>query len=231
MDTGFHLPSFLKTKEMETTKTEEPELCKEARKLLEDFSCEMRTGKTYTDCSSLYEGAKNLYEEVHFHLTAGKVKVMNKEWTVDELDENLMDVMKKHEPVWERLLLAEKELRAKIDDDYKKVTEMEEKLKHARGYDDKNHHHTAWMFLPTLEQNAIRKTYHCKLKPEFESAKMDHELLCGYPDGYLTQISLLRKRATMEAADKIEKLRGIETAEGGFKNKLLHRLPGASLFA
>lgn len=153
--------------------------------------------KEYPNISSVYEGAKDLWEQVKLHWTKGKQQVLKGGWSADDFDADMLDLFKRQEVLWERLLDAAAELLVKVETSYEKVQLIETSVKHERGEGV----HVAWMGLPTKEQDLIRKEYHHKLRFSFKEAATEHDNLCGYPDGLLTRVRLLRERADRETSD------------------------------
>lgn len=197
MDQGIHIPNEFKVTER-SIDTEQ--VLEDADQALCDFKRLIE--HEYNHASSLYEGAKNLYEQLHGDLMGDKQRVLRGEWTVDDMDEAIHKLLSKQGTVWDKLKLAGEEIRAKLDAAYSKVKAAEEAVKCARGEGC----HVAWLNMPTTVQAKVRRVYARKLKQNFADAKSEYASMCAFPDGMLTQIELLRQRALSDATDMMEKL-------------------------
>jgi hypothetical protein len=175
-----------------------PEVLADADSILCEFKALIE--KEYPNASFLYEGAKNLWEPVKYHWTQGKHRVLKGEWSADDFDRDLMDLFCLQEGIWNKLMNTADKLHLEIDELYKKVEKTHDDVKHARGEPPR----VAGMSFPTPDQATIRKVYDHKLRFAFRDAYMDYESLCGYPDGILTKMKLLRERTIKETNDLVE---------------------------
>ena len=203
MDVGIHLP-----KSVENVYRDEYELAKrievirDARQELQGFKNFMKN--EYPKASSLYESAKNLYEEIQAHWTHGKHMVHKGEWAVAQFDQDMNNLASHQKMTWDKLSEAAIEQEKLVRDEYRKVQDLEAKVIHERGEGS----HVAWMGLPTKEQQIVRKVYSHELRHNFSDAKREVESLIGFPDGILTKILTLRRRANEETAKLSQKLTG-----------------------
>jgi hypothetical protein len=175
-----------------------PEVLAEADSVLCEFKALIE--KEYPVASSLYEGGKNLWEQVKYHWKQGKYRVLKGEWSADDFDRDLMDLFRRQEAIWDREMDVGAELYVRIDELYKKVKQAHDNVKNARGKPP----HVAWMSFPTPDQATIRHVYDHRLRFAFKDAQTEYEGLCGYPEGILTKLKLLRDRAIKESRDLVE---------------------------
>jgi hypothetical protein len=172
-----------------------PVVLDDADRVLCDFKTLIE--EEYPNVSSVYEGAKNLWEQDKYHWTQGKKRVLKGDWNADDFDADMLDLFQRQEVIWDRLMGAGAELLIKIETSFEKVLRAEAAVKHERGEGA----NIGWMALPTAEQELIRKTYYHNLRFNFKDAKVEHDNLCGYPDGLLTRMRLLHERADKETAE------------------------------
>lgn len=147
----------------------------------------------YPKASSLYEGAKNLFEEIKAHWCHDK-KVRG--MTSDQFDQDMERLFQKQTDVWDRLLLAAHEETEKVKEAYEKVVEASQAVRHARG----EGLCVACLGFPTPEQCQVRQMWHQQLRFHFDEATREKDALLAYPDGLLTQVGLIRNRALQETA-------------------------------
>lgn len=140
---------------------------------------------------TLYKAAKDLVKEVIYQREHGKEEVTRGAWSNEEYDQSRKNLAQKQEKPWEVLKTKAEALAQKIEGPYKLVTYAQEHVYRARG-DRIN----AGIF-GTLsnDQKEVRKIYDNKLKFKFDEAAAAHSELVSYPDGLLTQVHLLHKRA------------------------------------
>jgi hypothetical protein len=208
MDEGIHLPSPLRHDE-----PRHPHLAvlDKADAAIETFK--ERMPDAYTDCSSLYETAKTLYKEVYHNINAGKLKVHQGSLSVDQFEHDLQGLLKCQDPKWKHLKSQEAIMRKRVEDLYQPIHSVELHVRDARG-DGSND-----------AQKEVVKACNHRLARNFHDAKAEYDALCRYPDGLLSQIELLQKRAEKEAGEIIDKLRKRETSV--FKvPALLHKMVG-----
>lgn len=209
MDEGIHLPSPFRH--------EEPHhrhlgVIDKADKAIETFKELMPDA--YTDCSSLYEAAKDMYKEVFHNINGGKLKVYEGSLSIDQFDRDLQGLLKQQEPKWQKLKEKEVVMRKRVEEIYHPIHLVEMHVRDARG-DGTNE-----------AQREVVKACNHRLRRNFHDAKAEYDALCSYPDGLLTQIDLIHKRAETEAHAIIDKLRKRETAV--FKvPAVLHKIVGA----
>jgi hypothetical protein len=209
MDEGIHLPSPLRHEEPSHRHLE---VLDKADKAIETFKQLMPDA--YTDCSCLYETAKEMYKEVFHNINGGKLKVYQGSLSVDQFERDLQGLLKQQEIKWHQLKAREVVMRKRVDDMYHPVREVEHHVRDARG-DGSNE----------AQREVIHACNH-RLRRNFHDAKAEYDALCRYPDGLLSQVELLRKRARTEARDIVDKLRKRETS--AFKvPALLHKMIGA----
>ena len=163
-----------------------------ARTALRDFKDFVK--EEYPKASSLYEGAKNLYDEIRAHWTRDKNLVHKGEWSPDQFDQDLKQVAEQQKETWNQLLEAVKLETARVKTVYEKVEAAEKLVLHARGEGP----HVAWMGIGTKEQDEIRKVYSHELRQKFHDAKMEMNALIGYPDGLLVKVEMCLQQANKE---------------------------------
>ena len=209
MDVGIRLPeSVEKVHHDEAEEADRIEVIRDAHQELKDFKDFMN--REYPQASSLYESAKNLYEEIKAHWTHGKHMVHKGEWTVAQFDQDMSDLARHQRTTWDKLVEAASEEERLTREAYRKVQDIEAKVIHERGEGT----HVAWMGLPTKEQHIVRIVYSHQLRHNFADAKRETETMIGFPEGILTKIPMLRSRANQETAKLSQNLR--EHPRGSF---------------
>jgi hypothetical protein len=198
MDEGIHLPAPLRH-ELEDHMHIHLNVVDEADEALKKFQ-EMMSD-AYTDCSSLQEAAKDLYKEVFHNINGGKLKVYQGTLALDQFDRDLTALLGKQQPKWDQLKAKEAIMRTRLQKMYEPIHAAELHVRDAKGDGKSNE-----------PQKELAKVYSHRLKRNFHDAKVEYDELMGFPDGLLTQIDLLHKRAETESREIIEKLRKREKA-------------------
>jgi len=170
----------------------------DAEKTLSDFkalSKEMTAQGT-----ALHKAAKDLLGEVKFNIEEGMKKVEKAEWSGADYTSSRANLRGKQFSAWDNLQKNADAVRAKLEGPYKRVLASKENILRARGDGITG----GVLGSLTKDQKQVRKVYDNKLKHGFEDAIAAHDGLVSYPDGLLTQIPLLNKRAleALEAAGK-----------------------------
>lgn len=168
------------------------EVLSHAKETLSEFKSFVK--EAFPRASSIYEGAKNLYEEIRAHWARDEGLVHKGEWSADQFDQDLKQVTDQQQATWEKLLAAAKQESELVKLAYAKVKEAEKTVLHARGEGS----HVAWMGLPTSDQQEVRKVYNHQLREQFHDAKMEMDSLIGFPDGVLQKVDMILKRANKE---------------------------------
>jgi hypothetical protein len=171
----------------------------EAEKELQEFKALARgMDKEATD---LVKAAKDLVREVAYQREHGKEQVEKGAWSKEEFDQSLKNLTKKQEQPWENLKAKADALAQKVGGPYKMVTYVKEHVLRARG-DGVN---TGVFGTLSSDQKEVRRVYDNKLKFSFDEAAALYAGLVSYPDGLLTQVHLLQKRAVGQEPEKVEK--------------------------
>lgn len=209
MDEGIHLPAPLQHHEDPHLHLNVVDTADSAVKEFKD-----KISDYYVDCSCLYEAAKKVYKEVNHNVNGGKLKVFQSELTLDQFDKDLHRLLHQQEAKWEKLKSEEAVMRKRMQALYQPVHDVELHVKDAKG-DGSN-----------AQQKELNRVFNLRLKRDFHDAKAGYDELCGYPDGLLTQIELLRKRTVSEVDEMVDKLRKRESSV--FKvPAVLHKMIGA----
>ena len=159
------------------TSSERGEVLAEADGVLQEFKTFME--QTFPNASSLYEGAKILFDEVH------------QKRLHHEKDEVVVAVFERQREKWSTLLEGAQKIRDEINEKYKEVTSLEDRVKKARGTGPS----LAVLGFPTPSQQMARYVYDKQLKYAFHDAQSEVAMMTGYPDGMLIQIRLLHDHA------------------------------------
>jgi hypothetical protein len=196
MDEGIHLPAPLQHHEEEHVHLS---VVDKADRVLKYYQ-EKMPGE-YTNCSSLFEAAKNLYKEVSNNANKGKLKVYDGTLKLEDFDRDLNGLLGRQQPKWDELKKKEAVMRERLQFYYQPVHEAELHVRDARGDGTAND-----------AQRELARVYARRLKRDFHDAKAELDELTSWPNGLLSQIDLLHKRAETEARDVLDRLRKREGA-------------------
>lgn len=156
----------------------------DAEKSLSDFK---KLSKDITaEATELHKAAKDLVKEVLFNCEQGQTKVSKEEWSNCKAN-----LIQKQEKPWETLENKANALKAKFDGHYKLVLASKENCVRARGDSVTG----GLLGSATPDQKLARKVYDNKLRHGFDDAAAAHAAVCSFPDGLVTQIPLLKKKA------------------------------------
>lgn len=166
----------------------------EAEKTLSDFK--KLSKEIITEVTELHEAAKDLVKEVMYNCEQGQAKVNKAEWSDPEFSNCKSNLAQKQEKPWETLEAKATGLKSKMDGHYKLVLASKENMLRARGDSVTG----GWLGSATPDQKLARKVYDNKLRHGFDEAAAAHAAVSAYPDGMVTHIPLLRKRAAQALA-------------------------------
>ena len=168
------MAELVNTSIQRTNSEERLEIIDEANVVLREFERFME--ETYPKASSLYEGAKWHWQDVH-DLRTKKAA-----------DSEVAALFEKQTEKWNKLEAEAADLQKLIHAKYANVTSAEERIKKARGSGPSR----AVLGFPTPDQKVARYVYDRKFKYKFHDAKSEVSMLCDYPEGMLVQVRLLR---------------------------------------
>jgi hypothetical protein len=195
MDEGIHLPTPLQHHEEHIHLS----VVDKAERALKYY--QEKIPDEYTNCSSLYEAAKDLYKEVNNNINGGKLKVYDGTLTLNDFDRDLNGLLGRQRPKWDELKKKEAVMRERLQFFYQPVHDAEMHVRDARGDGSSND-----------AQRELARVYAHRLKRNFHDAKSELDELTSWPNGLLTQIDLLHKRAETEAHEILDRLRKREKA-------------------
>lgn len=161
----------------------------DAEKTLSEFKvlCKAITEKA----KEFHAAGKDLVQEVVFNCEEGRKKVHKGEWTQAQLELGLQNLTTKQSKPWEHLKKKAEELHQKVDGPYKLVLASKENCHRARG----DSVSVGWFGFATKEQKEVRRIVDHKLKHKFVEAAESYAVLSSFPDGLLTQIPKMEKKA------------------------------------
>ena len=151
-----------------------------------------------SEVTDLHKAAKDLVKEAMYNCEQGQLKVNKAEWSGPEFSNCKANLLKKQEKPWETLEVKANELKSKMDGHYKLVLVSKENMLRARGDSVTG----GLLGSLTPDQKLARKVYDNKLRHAFDEAAAAHAAVSSYPDGMVTNIPLLRKRATQALEKK-----------------------------
>ncbi|CAB9502219.1 expressed unknown protein [Seminavis robusta] len=157
----------------------------DAEQKLGDFNVTLKS--LSVEAKELHAAARDLVKEALFNHEEGHKKVTKSEWTDEQYEQSLQNLAARQSKPWETLKTKAEEMRVKLEGPYKLVVASKNSCtRAARG---------SWLGFATYDQKELRRVLDHKLKLEFEDAALAYASLTDYPDGLLTQVELLFKKA------------------------------------
>lgn len=178
-----------------------PVVLKEADQALDEFAKAMKDDFSPL-ASSMHDAAKKLYSQVSRHWTEDKRHLAMHEWDSSDLIKDLLVLQNKQEPLWEKLLTDAHELQTRVDRAFEKVQKADKAVVAACAYKGPR---SSWGGFATPEMEVIRRYHAKKLSHNMHDLKIKYDDICGYPDGSLTRIKALHRRALEETQMLIDK--------------------------